>query len=52
MFEYTWVVALIGSLGFPIVMCIWFMARTETVINNNTVALDKLKEVVIQCKKK
>jgi len=32
--------ALIGSYGFPIVMCMWFMIRTEKVIRNNTTALN------------
>jgi len=34
----------ISTVGFPIAMCIWFMLRTEKVIQNNTVALTKLLE--------
>lgn len=33
-------VQLISTVGFPIVMCIWFMMRTEKVINNNTRVLN------------
>jgi len=29
------------TLGFPIVVCLWFMFRTEKVINNNTKALNQ-----------
>ena len=35
--------ALIGSVGFPIVMCLWFMFRTEKVIKANTNALNLLR---------
>jgi len=31
---------LISAYGFPIVMCTWFMVRTEKVIVNNTKALN------------
>jgi len=33
---------LISTVGFPIVMCIWFMIRTEKVIKQNTEVLAKL----------
>jgi hypothetical protein len=33
---------LISTVGFPIVMCIWFMVRTEKVIKQNTEVLTKL----------
>jgi hypothetical protein len=32
-------IQLISTVGFPIVMCLWFMFRTETVIKANTEAL-------------
>lgn len=32
---------LISTVGFPIALCIWFMLRTEKVINNNTKALNR-----------
>jgi len=34
----------IGTLGFPIVVCIWFMARTEKVIKANTEVLYLIKD--------
>jgi len=37
-------VALLSNFGFPICMVMWFMLRTEKVINNNT----KIMERVIQ----
>ena len=43
---------LIGSVGFPIAMCIWFMYRMEKLIKNNTVALVKIEQVVSSCNKK
>ncbi len=36
------VVSLIGTLGFPIFMCLWFMFRTEKVIKSNTDIMNKL----------
>ena len=30
----------IQTVGFPIVVCVWFMLRTEKVITNNTTALN------------
>ena len=41
----------IQQLGFPIAMCVWFMVRTEKVINNNTKALSDVKIVVQGCKR-
>ena len=35
--------SLIGTLGFPIFVCLWFMIRTEKVINNNT---EVMREVI------
>jgi hypothetical protein len=33
---------LIGSYAFPIIMCIWFMTRTDKFIQINTEATNKL----------
>jgi len=33
---------LIGTLGFPIFVCLWFMLRTEKVINNNTAVIKEV----------
>lgn len=44
-------IPLIGSLGFPIVVCLWFMFRTEKVISANTEALNQIKGVLEDCKK-
>ena len=41
-------IALIAQYGFPIVMCLWFMMRTEKIITKNTEAIDKLSDVVIR----
>ena len=35
-------IKVIGNYGFPIVMCLWFMFRTEKVIKANTEALNKI----------
>ena len=38
--DYTY---LLSNFGFPIVMVLWFMIRTEKVIKNNT---EIMKEVI------
>ena len=38
------IINLISQVGFPIVICCWFMFRTEKVINTNTQALNKIME--------
>lgn len=38
---------LIGNYGFPIVVALWFMFRTEKVIKGNTEALIKMTDIVI-----
>jgi len=38
------VINLIGTLGFPIVMVLWFMFRTEKIIENNTKAMNKMSD--------
>jgi len=42
----------IANLGFPIVMTIWFMLRTETVIKANTTALERIGVIINECQKK
>lgn len=38
--------AIIGNYGFPIFMVLWFMMRTEKIINKNTHAIEKLTVMV------
>jgi len=38
---------LLGSYAFPIVMCLWFMYRTEKVITKNTEATENLSKIII-----
>jgi len=38
---------LIGSYAFPIVMCLWFMYRTEKVITKNTEATENLNQIIV-----
>lgn len=40
---------LISTVGFPIAVCMWFMLRTEKVINNNTKALNSVREMQTIC---
>ena len=40
------VASMITQFGFPIVMTIWFMIRTENVITNNTLMMQKTTEVM------
>jgi len=39
--------ALIGSYAFPVVMCLWFMFRTEKIIAANTDATERLNNIII-----
>lgn len=34
--------SIISSLGFPIAMCLWFMLRTEKLVEANTSAINNL----------
>jgi len=43
---------LVGQVGFPIAVTLWFMIRTEKVIGNNTDMLAQVKEVILNCTKK
>ena len=36
------IISLISTFGFPIVMCLWFMFRSEKIISKNTNAIDNL----------
>jgi len=40
MMEWTEV---ISNVGFPIAVCLWFMLRTEKVINNNTIVMKRVE---------
>jgi len=35
---------IISQVGFPIFVALWFIVRTEKVINNNTQALNRVWE--------
>lgn len=37
------ILSLIGNYAFPIIMCLWFMFRTEKVIEANTAAINQLQ---------
>ena len=39
----------IAQLGFPIVVCAWFMLKHNKTIENNTKALMEIKAVIIKC---
>lgn len=39
-------VTLIQTLGFPIFVCVWFMWRTESIIKENTAAINQLAKLV------
>jgi hypothetical protein len=45
-------VKLIAQVGFPITVALWFMFRTEKVIDNNTKAMGEVKQVLTTCQKK
>jgi hypothetical protein len=40
------ILSLIGNYGFPIVITLWFMLRTEKIINRNTEAIEKMSDMV------
>ena len=39
----------ISNVGFPIAMCIYLVVKVEKSINNNTQALQEVKQVMINC---
>jgi hypothetical protein len=43
---------LIQNVGFPAAVTLWFMYRTEKVINRNTNTINKFCEVINKCKRK
>jgi hypothetical protein len=43
--------SLVSNVGFPIAVSIYFILKTEKVINNNTQALNKVYEVIHLCPK-
>lgn len=48
----TEIITVIQTLGFPVFVTLWFMFRTEKVINKNTEAMITIGEVVAKCQKK
>lgn len=40
------IITAISTVGFPIVLCLWFMVRIEKVIKNNTEILYLIKEKI------
>lgn len=45
--------SLIGNYGFPIVVTLWFMLRTEKIISRNTEAINSMSDILIKlCEKK
>lgn len=43
------IVSLIKDVGFPIAITAWFMLRTEKVINNSTLAMTRMTDLMVQC---
>lgn len=41
-------ITFVQSVGFPIALVIWFMLRTEKVIERNTIALETLTRIESQ----
>jgi len=39
-------IALVSNVGFPIAVTVWFMVRTERVINANTDATRRMIEIL------
>lgn len=37
---------MVGSVGFPIVMCFYLITRFEKTINENTLMLQSLKDII------
>lgn len=42
---------MIGNYAFPVVVCLWFMFRTEKVIQSNTDVMIEIKEEMQRWKK-
>jgi len=41
---YEEIIYLLNSVGFPIVITLWFMFRVEKIIGNNTKILQKIEK--------
>jgi hypothetical protein len=41
-------ISLIGNYGFPIVVTLWFMIRTEKIIGKNTEAINSMSNILIK----
>lgn len=50
--EIVEITTLISQVGFPIAITLWFMLRTEKVIQNNTDTLNQIKVVINDCQQK
>lgn len=46
------IIKLIGDYGIQAAMLVWFMFRTEKVIDNNSQQLIKINEVITKCQRK
>jgi hypothetical protein len=42
----------LANYGFPVVITMWFMFRTEKVISRNTEAFEKINGVLEKCQRK
>lgn len=36
----------LSNYGFPVFVTLWFMFRTEKIINKNTEAINKMNEII------
>lgn len=50
--EEQFLMTLLSNYGFPVVVALWFMFRTERVIKNNTEALIKFAEQSRLCRER
>jgi hypothetical protein len=39
-------IPLIAQFGFPIVVCLWFMLKTEKIITRNTQVIEELSVMI------
>ena len=40
------ILEILQNYGFPIFVCLWFMFRTEKIINRNTEAIERLADAM------
>jgi hypothetical protein len=45
-------IVILEKYGIQTLMLLWFMFRTEKVINRNTLALTRIEGVITKCQKK